>query len=96
MFYIYCHAVYIPETAPPDTYIAYVEAYDPDVDVNQKVGIFIEHQEADAENFFVIQNGNYLATTQNLDRETYNDYRVDLKACDQASPNVYVSLCNKF
>ena len=79
------YAVYVPESSPTDTYIAYVKAKDPDLGINGQVTISLIPVTEGSENLFILKKGLHpvLATTGKLDAENKSKYELRLKACDR-------------
>nr|XP_039264001.1 protocadherin-18-like [Styela clava] len=85
---------YIQESAGVRTFIAYVDATDEDEGLNGDVGLKIKSfgKKKQARNYkevtgeFILSQDGLLSTGRLLDRETYQQYIIEINACDKGSP----------
>ena len=77
--------MYVPESSPVNTYIAYVKAKDPDLGINGQVSMSLVPITDGADQMFILKKGllPVLATTGKLDAETKSKYQLRLRACDR-------------
>lgn len=77
--------MYVPESSPVDTYIAYVKAKDPDLGLNGQVTMSLVPVTGGVDELFILKKGLHpvLATTGKLDAEKRSKYQLRLRACDR-------------